>query len=234
MHSSNCWLCCRIPGFSRRSRMQHFKRQVSRLTEPFYLVCSYGDTGTPAVPGARRSRAALRRGRSEAKPCRRSRRRGLPVGHTGTGRRCTLTGDADPRRTQPWPALAVLALTDDDRINLSIAAAARLLHPDVPVICRSEKPGLGADMHLFAVEPDHRSASEIRRVPGAGHSFSGILSVDAWLTGMPGTTLGRADRAARGPWLVYGDGFFAGLVADKLRERGLEARIVWAEPELFH
>ncbi|MBM4200734.1 MAG: hypothetical protein FJ189_05555, partial [Gammaproteobacteria bacterium] len=117
---------------------------------------------------------------------------------------------------------AVLALTDDDHTNVAVAAAARLLRPDVPVVCRAEHPAVAADMALFEVEHIIDPHAKFGDYLVTAIQSPGSYQLQQWLTGMPGTSLGRQTEPPRGCWLVYGDGRFAAAVSKQLKRAGID------------
>src|SRR5690606_26566573 len=104
----------------------------------------------------------------------------------------------------------------DDRANIAVAAAGRLLRPDLTVICRAESTASAAEMRLFSVDRIVNPHQQFGEYLSLAIRSPGSYQLLAWLTGLPGTTLGEQTEPPQGPWLVYGDGFFAALVAAKL------------------
>lgn len=208
--------------FQQAIKTQRFKHQVRRLTDPFYLVCSYGDTGSLLCraldelgrrfvvvdPNENRIAAVDLAGYRADTPALAADARAAEV--------LTLAGLEHPA------CLGVLALTDTDQVNLSIAAAARLLRPQLPVICRAETPAVAADLSLFEVEHVINPHERFGQYLVMAIQSPGSYQLHQWLTGMPGTRLGKQAEPPRGPWIVYGDSLFAHAVARNLRTAGLE------------
>jgi voltage-gated potassium channel Kch len=212
------------PWFREAILTQQFKHQVNRLTEPFFLVCSYGDTGTllcQALNDLGRRFIVV-----DPNPDRIA-----EVDVAGYRMDCpALAADARSPATLKLAGLthpsclAVLALTDDDCANLSIAAAARLLRPEVPVLCRAEQPAIASDMALFGVEhvidPHRKFGADL----ALAIQSPGSYQLQQWLTAMPGTLLGEQTEPPRGLWLIFGDGLFARAVAQALRNSGIDTQ----------
>lgn len=205
---------------------QRFRHRVRRLVEPFYLVCGYGESGSlicRALDGlgrrfvvldadaARLAELEMADYRSDAPAL---------AADAGNPEMLLLGGLLHPR------CAAVLALTGSERVNVAVAAAVRLLRPDLLLICRAESAAGVAELQLFDVQriinPHQIFADYLTlaiRSPGS-------YQLMVWLTGMPGTTLGPHSDPPHGAWLVCGDGSFAVQVVGKLREQGLDAAIL--------
>lgn len=202
------------------------KTRVRRMAEPFYLVCGYGETGSllcHALDGMGRRFVVLDKDEARlAELDMADYRSDAPA----------LAADAGNPEILKFGGLlhrhciAVLALTGNDRVNVAVAASARLLRPDLPVISRVESSSAASELRLFGaqriINPHWTFADYLAlaiRSPGS-------YQLMVWLTGLPGTTLGPQSEPPRGPWLVHGEGRFAVQVAEKLQECGLEAHAV--------
>lgn len=205
------------PWFRQALLTQHFRLQVQRLTEPFCIVCAYGDTGSLLCRAlddlGRRFVVIDLEAARVAEVDVAGYRMDAPA----------LTGDACNPEILLTAGLrhrcchAVLALTNDDRVNLAIAAAARLLNPDITVLGRADKPATAADMALFRVDhliDPHRKFGDYLAM---AIESPGSYQLQQWLTGMPGTSLGRQTEPPRGHWIVYGEGLFADAVTQRLQ-----------------
>ena len=72
----------------------------------------------------------------------------------------------------------VLALTDDDEVNLSVTMAAALLRPDIQVIARTVSPAIAERMHAFGtptvINPFDRFGDLLR----LGAAGTGVVPAD--------------------------------------------------------
>ncbi|MCL2645083.1 MAG: NAD-binding protein, partial [Betaproteobacteria bacterium] len=181
-----------------------FRRMVLRMSEPFYLVCGYGETGRLIC------QALDRRG---------FRMVVVEASETLAGEISLSDYDADV------PALAadannpdtlmqaglthpncigVIAVTNDDNANLSISITARLLSPRLPVVARAETREVAANMAAFGTahiinpfETFTETFALALRAPAAWHLLG-------WLTSMPGTPTVRRREPPRGKWVLCG------------------------------
>jgi Trk K+ transport system NAD-binding subunit len=214
-------------SFRSARALQRFRRTVDRLAEPFVLVAGYGRAGEV-----------------------------LAHALDALGRRFVVV-DVDPERVDAVeldafhadvPALAadardpgrlaiaglrhprceaVVALTDDEEVNLSVVMTANLLQPDVPVVARATSRAMGERMSAFGapgvVNPFDRFGDHLRlalRSPAAYQLMS-------WLESGPGAALpGRARPPRQGRWVICGYGRLGREMTADLRAEGIEVTVV--------
>ena len=214
-------------AFRQALALQHFTRKVARLREPFLLIAGYGQTGE--LLG--RSFDALGRrftviDSSDA----RIESLELDPHHADVP---GLVGDArNPHHLgvagldHPY-CEGVLALTDDDEVNLAVTMAAALLRPELPVVARTISPGVADRMLKFGsptvIDPFDRFGNHLRLALRSPASYQ-LLS---WLEGGPGADLPRCGASPTGGrWVVCGYGRFGRQLTAKLRAEGLDVTII--------
>jgi len=214
-------------SFRSARALQRFRRTVDRLAEPFVLVAGYGRAGEV-----------------------------LAHALDALGRRFVVV-DVDPERVDAVeldafhadvPALAadardpgrlaiaglghprceaVVALTDDEEVNLSVVMTANLLQPDVPVVARATSRAMAERMSAFGapgvVNPFDRFGDHLRlalRSP-AGYQLM------SWLESGPGASLPERARPPRqGRWVICGYGRLGREMTTDLRAEGIEVTVV--------
>ncbi|HRD33539.1 MAG TPA: NAD-binding protein [Rhodocyclaceae bacterium] len=209
---------------------QRFLRAVQHLREPFYLVCGYGETGRLICDALDQMRFRMvvieidegRLGDAEL----RNYHADVPA----------LCADARNPEILQYAGLkhphcaGVLALTNDDSANLSIAITARLLAPRLPTLCRAETRETAANMASFGtrhiINP-FETFSEYFAL--ALHSPSAWQLV-IWLTGLPGTTVERHRNPPRREWVLCGHGRFGRMVVEAMEKEGIPVTIIDREP----
>jgi len=207
-----------------------FERQVAGLREPFYLLCGCGETGGLLLRALDRQQL-----RCVVVELRAERVEELELEDLA-GDPPAIVGDARSPRLLERAGLThrmcrgVLALTNDDAANLAVAAAARLLNPDLPVIARAQSPQAAANMVLFGVRhvinPFEKFADYLRLAMREPNCYR-LLD---WLLAMPGTRL-RAERSPPcGEWVICGHGRFGAAVGARLGAEGVALRIVDPAP----
>jgi len=184
--------------------MMRFRRMVLYMSDPFYLVCGYGETGRLICHefDRRRFRMVV-----------------VEANETRAGEIDLSDYDADV------PALAadathtdtllqaglthpncigIIAVTNDDETNLAISITARLLSPRLPVVARAETRETATNMAAFGTahiinpfEKFTETLSLALRAPAAWHLLG-------WLTNLPGTPAERKREPPRGHWILCG------------------------------
>jgi Trk K+ transport system NAD-binding subunit len=207
--------------------LRRFTRTVSRLREPFLLIAGYGQTGQ--LLG--RSFDALGR-RFVVVDTNSERVDALDVDsyHADVP---GLVGDAGNPQTLDNAGLGhpycegVLALTDNDEVNLAVTMTAALIRPELPVIARTVSPAIEYRMAAFGsptvVNPFDRYGDHLRLALRAPSSYQ----LMTWLESGPGAELpqrGQPPRAGR--WVMCGYGRFGRELTEDLHAEGLEVTVI--------
>jgi voltage-gated potassium channel len=217
-------------GFTTARAIQRFRRRVRRVNEPFYLVAGFGESGR---------RVSLRLDsldqRCVAVDARKARIDLLEVSETWSDIP-GFVGDAHDPVVLGLAGLGqgncrgVLALTDDDDVNLAVLQAVALLHPEVPVIARASSRA--AEERMAEFDP----AAVINPVDRFGDYLvlhlrrPTVWQLVVWLTS-PTSAEVRATRDLEsvGTWTVCAEGEFRDRVAEDLHRAGFDVR--FAEPD---
>lgn len=217
--------------FQRSVAERRFAKQVDRITEPFSIVCGFGNTG-----------ALLTRGLTEA---------GLTVVVVDSNpeRIKTLTlrdyrtevaglcGDARfPEHLVEAGLLkpnckSVVALTQDEDVNLKISVSARLLNPQAWVVTQSTDPvhedtlsTLGDQVHI--IDPFQTYAKYL----GATIHNPAVHTLNQWLAGTPDATLDQVLSPPRGTWILCGFGRMGHWIRDALEAEGIRTVMIDPHP----
>ena len=219
------------PQFKDVRNRSRFTRRIRWLGDPFYIVCGFGNTGSMIVKGL------LKRGIS-AVILERKREiihdmaldddfSDLPA----------LAGDVTDRRLlelaglENKRCLGVMAITNEDHVNLTIAITSKLLRPELPVFARSETRRVSANM--ASVGTEHR----IDPYTIFAERFYLALSsptkylVQDWLIGVPGSELRTEIRPPPGRWIIAGLGRFGSRITPQLEKAGLPYTIIDVHPD---
>lgn len=211
-----------------------FQRAVKRVTEPFYLVCGYGDTGGILVKalteaGVRCVVLDVSEERITALEL-----EDLPVPVPGLCADAAIPESLEMAGLNHKNCAGVVALTNDDHVNLTVAITSKLLNPSIRVICRAETHDAEANIASFGTEhiinPFDTFAG---RLSLAVHSPSMFLLYE-WLTAVPHETLREPLFPPRGKWVLCGYGRFGKAVYERLRREGVAVTIIEADPERTH
>jgi voltage-gated potassium channel len=214
-------------SFRQALALQHFRRKVERMREPFLLIAGYGRTGELLA----RSLDAL--GRRFVVIDRDGDRIDdlyLDSYHADVPGLVADAGDPGHLAVAglDHPALeGVLALTEDDEANLAVAQTVALLRPELPVITRAVSTATAERMCAFGtptvVNPFDRFGDHLRIALRAPASYQLMI----WLESGPGAPLPpRGAPPSHGHWVMCGYGRFGREVAFDLRAEGLHVTVV--------
>ena len=216
------------PMFRRILHEGRVERAVKRLREPFHLICGYDDAGSRVArelteDGRRVVVVEIDAARADAVDI-----------EDLTIQVPALAGDASDPRTLILAGLThpkcagVVALTGDDHVNIKIALTARLLNPELPVLCavrdhasHARMAASGAD-HL--INPDDTFAERVAlsiRTPSLHVIYES-------LTTQTGTAFDKVQNLPRGRWLLCGFGPFTRALRRHLERLGVETVVVAA------
>ncbi len=212
--------------FKNAFAIESFSRAVTRIREPFFLVCGYGETGRLICRALDRlgQRAVFIEGDPE--------RAGLIELHNYVADVPVLNADATLPANLRLAGLTksncvgVLALTSSDSVNLAVAISARLLAPKKPALARAESLEAAANMASFGtryiINPFAKFAEYLAlalHAPNAYHLLT-------WLTGLPGTKVERHRDPPRGKWVLCGYGEFGRVLVDAFDREELPVVII--------
>jgi len=214
------------PMFGRLMRLRRFKAQVRNLREPFYLVCGYGVTGRLLVHqlakrGIRTVVVDIRQDRIDALEL-----DNLPLPVPALCADASLPDMLDHAGLQHPKCTGVLALTNEDRVNLAIAIASKLLMPKRQVITRTNSDLTTANMASFGtdmiVDPFRAYADYLALAARSPHKH---LVYD-WLINPRHRQLSSAYKHAEGRWIICGYGRFGRALVTAFMAEGMEMTII--------
>lgn len=220
------------PAFRQVVRAGAFTRSVRRLQAPFYIVCGYGETGTELVDAF--DHRGVQTVVVDIDPAR------VAEAELGDLALDVLALEADVRRPETLVAagllhpkcLGIVALTNDDRANLAVAAAAKLLRPELRVVCRCEEADIAVNMASFGtdhiVNPFKLFGAHLAQAARApGHYL-----LREWLSAAPDELLQEPQFPPTGNWVLCGFGRFGREIARGLATEGNFLSVVESDPEV--
>ena len=178
-------------AFRQALRLQQFSRTVSRLSEPFLLLAGYGMTGellARSFDGLGRQLVIIDAAESRIEAL------GMDTYKVDIP---ALAGDARNPHHLAAAGLnhplceGVLAMTDNDEVNLAVTMAAALLRPDVPVVARTVSRVIADRMRRVRHTDGGQPVRPLRQPSADRSARSGVLPV-------AGVARGRARSAAAG------------------------------------
>jgi voltage-gated potassium channel len=211
--------------------LQRFRRRVLRLGEPFVLVAGYGRAGEllgHALDGLGRRFVVLDTSTERIDGIELDSFHADVPGLAADARdpgHLAVAGLGSPR------CEAVVALTDDEEVNLSVVMTAALLRPDVPVIARATSRNMAERMAAFGspgvINPFDRFGDHLRLALKAPAAYQ----LMTWLESGPGAALPPRSRPPReGRWVDCGYGRLGREITADLRATGLEVTVVEPHP----
>lgn len=211
---------------------RRFAHRIRGYRAPFYLVCGYGETGEALVETLtnRRQHAVVldideqRIHLIQLQNLRES----VPALHGDARNPAHLLAAG---LTHPACA-GVVALTNDNAANLKVAITAKLLRPDLNVICRADSHDVEANMASFGtdhiVDPFDSFAAQL----AIALQMPCLYLLHRWLTGIEADLLSEPLYPPRdGHWIICGYGRFGKAIHRCLRREGIRTIVIEAEPQ---
>jgi Trk K+ transport system NAD-binding subunit len=217
----------------RRTIEEHrFAGHVRRIKEDFYLVCGYGQTGSGLVRALteRNQRAVVLDNNPERIDLLKleSLQEFVPALHADVRRpeSLLLAGLRSPY------CAGVLALTSSNEVNLKVALAAKLMHPDAKVICRADSHDVEANMASFGTDYIYDPFDIFARYLSTAIESPCLNALHDWFGQLRGEMLPEPIYPpSEGLWIICGYGRFGKALYAKLAEQEVELMVVEMEPE---
>ncbi|MGK2927105.1 MAG: potassium channel family protein [Lysobacterales bacterium] len=213
-----------------RSRFSH---RVHRMSGGYYIVCGFGNTGRMIVRGL------LRRGIGAAVLEREQSIVQSMALDSDFANLPALTGDVTDRRLLDLAGLdkdlphclGVLAITDDDHVNLTVAITAKLLRPDLRVLARAESYQVLDNMASFGTDLTVDPYTIFAKRFGLALISPVKYLVQDWLISVPGSLLRKELKPPNGRWIICGVGRFGSRMARILDESNEPYTLIDVHPE---
>ncbi len=211
---------------------RRFARRVRAQREPFFLVCGYGETGSALVEAlTRRGQHAVVIDIDAARTTQiqlQNLREYVPALH-GDARRPEHLVDAGMNH----PACAgVVALTNDNAANLKVAITAKLLHPELSVICRADSQEVEANMASFGTDYIIDPFDTFAVYLATAMQTPCLYLLHRWLSGEEEIELSEPVYPPQdGHWIICGYGRFGKAVYARLKRQGIKLVVIEASPE---
>lgn len=211
---------------------ERLARNVRRLQEPFYILCSYGQSASllAHILDKKGMRVVVIEQNQE-------RLNELELTDT---RNIMLSLCADAKIPEnliragiynPYCS-GVVTLTDNDEVNLAVAVSVKLMNPSLRVLARAERKDIAANMASFGTDHIINPYTLFGEQLAMRVHALGTYILHQWLTGVPGDTLPPPENPPRGNWLVCGYGRFGKSVVENLEREQLTTTIIEAMPDL--
>jgi len=218
------------PSFSRALGEQRFALQVRRVSEPFYLICGYGGTGSLLVT------ALTRRGIHCVVLDRQQRNiddlslADLSLNVPGF---CCDAGEVrylNEAGIKRENCLGVIAITDDDDCNVRIAVTSKLLRPRLKVIARAQTDETAANLRSFNTDAIINPYVSFADRLGLAIRQPATNLLHAWLGSLPGNKLESSSAPPHGHWILCGYGRFGSAIHHDLMAEGVNCTVIENNP----
>lgn len=220
------------PAFRRLLTSNAFRRSIKRIREPFYLVCGYGDTGSMLIKALTEANKQVVVVEIDQERINALELEDLKIFVPGL---CADASDPDVlicAGLKLKNCVGVVALTNDDMVNLKIAITSKLLNPSQLTIARAETHDAEANIASFGtnhiINPFDTFAG---RLAMALHS-PGTYLLHEWMTSVPHEPLTEPLFPPTGKWVLCGYGRFGKAVHERLRKENVNITIIEAKPEI--
>lgn len=220
------------PGLRLAMVTERFTSSVRSLQEPFYILCSYGESASFLAKALDEKdiRVVVIESQQE-------RINELELGNTHNIIP-NLCGDAKlpenlVRAGVHHPLCrGVVTLTDNDEVNLAVAVAVKLMNPSLPVLARAERDDIAANMASFGTDHIINPYTLFGDQLAMRVHALGTYILHEWLTDTPGDKLPPPEYPPLGRWVVCGYGRFGKSVVKNLEREHISTTIIEASPEL--
>lgn len=211
---------------------QRFSRAVQSLQEPFFILCSYGQSASLLAKSL--DHMNMRVVVIEASQNRLDEleltdtKQVIPhfCGNAMLPDNLIRAGILNPHCS------GLVTLTDNDEVNLAVAIAVKLLNPHLPVVARAERDDIAANMASFGTDHIINPYTLFGDQLAMRVHALGTYLLHEWLTGVVGETLLPLEPPPRGRWIVCGYGRFGKSVVANLEREHITTTIIEAKPEL--
>ncbi len=219
-------------AFTRALGEQRFTSKIRKLKEPFYIICGFGDTGHSLLATMHQNgqRAVV----IDNKPKQiysidaQNWLFTLPalLGNANESYNLEKAGICKPN------CRGVIAMTQDDHINLQIALSAKILEPNIKVICRAQTIDAERNMASFGTElvvnPYHTFAEDFV----LAMEKPSMYLLERWITAPADSPLTEPVFPPKGRWILCGYGRFGKAMYRRLLKLGNPVTVVEEKPEL--
>ncbi len=194
------------PHFLQAVAEHRFARTVRRISEPFFIICGFGDTGSLLARGLSDHYLGAVIVDSDPERIKALALRDYRVKMPGLCADASVPKHLVDAGVQHPYCRAVVILNNDEDINLKIAVMTKFLNPAVRVICRSTS----------ARHQEHLKALGGVTVIDPFEIFAQLLSMaittpplhnlNSWLVRAHGVELGNPVQIPHGDWILCGYG----------------------------
>ncbi|MGR9046200.1 MAG: potassium channel family protein [Gammaproteobacteria bacterium] len=215
------------PFFVRAVAEWKFLREVKRIPGSFFIVCGFGDTGSVLARGLSDYGFPSVIIDSSEERIKALKLRDYRVPMPGLCADASIPKHLLEAGIRNPNCKAIVAITNNEEVNLKISALARLLNPDIRIITMSKVEvfeetlaTLGGEVHI--VDPFKTFA----KVLASAMNHPGFYAFNKWLVREPGASLIEYTSPPIGKWIVCGYGRMGNEVNRVLVKHGINTTVI--------
>ena len=219
------------PAFIRATTEARFIRSVRKISQPFVVVCGYGETGYLLVRSLayRGVQSVVLDEDQSAVDSLLLENLGMDI--PGFCADASVTQHLVEAGLHSHLCRAIVGITDTDAVNVKIAVTAKLLRPDIPVIARAGTQEAIDNLASFNTDHIINAYQVFGEHLAMTQSTPSVHLLHAWLISLPNRTLQPPVTPPRGKWVICGYGRFGSSCAHYLKEEGNEVTVIERSPE---
>ncbi len=218
------------PHFLFALNSYRFARTVKRISEPFFILCGFGDTGSLLARGLNEHgfRAVILDSDPE-----RIKALGLRDYKDSMPGLCADASipkhlvDAGIRHPH---CKAIVILHSDEDVNFKIAVMTRYLNASLPVICRSTSPRHQEHLESMGNVTVINSFEIFAQLISMAITAPLLRNFNSWLVRAKDVKLGESSQVPRGTWILCGYGRLGRWLHDYLKKHDIQVVII--DPEI--
>lgn len=219
------------PDFQRSVAERRFAKRITRTRGTYVIVCGFGNTGALLTRGLSDARLTVVVVDSNPERIKKVTMRDYGAEVMGLCADARVPEHLIEAGILQDNCKAIVALTQDEEVNLKITVAARLLNPKVWAITQSTSVDheqtlstLGENVHI--IDPFQTYAKYL----GATIHNPKIHILNQWLAGTPGARLDDELKPPVGRWIICGFGRMGHWIREALEVEGIETAIIEPTP----
>ncbi|QLG87337.1 NAD-binding protein [Chitinibacter bivalviorum] len=208
-----------------------FRRKVRRISEPFYLICGYGQSARLLckVLDDLDMRFVIVELREE-----RINDIALADFHYDTP--CIAGDAANPELLKVAgiehpQCIGIIGITGNEEVNLAIAISAYVLRPKLLSICRSRNRSVAENMASFGTNKVINLFETVGRKFARRLQQPTVAQLCDVLADFPGNLISNDPPPPIGHWVIVGYGRFGGAVYTALIQAGCTVTVIDPEPQ---
>jgi len=204
-----------------------FIRAVRKKRKDYYLVCGFGDTGSILLRSMTDMGLSAVVLDEDIERIKALSLRDYRIKVLGLCADASIPRFLQYAGVERKECIGVLILSNDEEANLKVTISARLLRPDIKIICRStieenegEILGVGGDTHI--VDPFRVFSSYLSMM-----IYNPVIhTLNEWLSGDLRVHLGQNMGPLKGRWILCGHGRMGKIVYKKLTEKNIDVTVI--------